>query len=331
MIDVSIVVPVYNAEKYLDKCIESLVNQTLDNYEIIFVNDGSTDTSRDILEKYQETYPDIIKIINKDNGGQASARNLGIDCSQGTYIGFIDADDYAEYQMFEKLLEAANMNQADVSECNYYFLRYENDQRLDMRPYCTTRQYKSNRDMFIDPLVSPWNKLFRADLLNESKVRFVEGCIYEDTGFYIKLIPFIKKQVYVDEALIHHVFWESSTMNANRNLKVGDIFTVLEDVYAFYKANYLWDEYYEELEYFSVKILLNSSLGRIFQIKDRTLRKSFQDRTLSVIAYYFADYHKNQYLKKSKKAVVIKSMNALTIPLYGWVYRRIMRKGYFIG
>ncbi len=320
-INVSVVVPVYNAEKYLYTSLESLAKQTLDQIEIIIINDGSTDKSLDIINEYIQEYPDKFVLINKANGGQASARNMGIDACKGSYIGFVDSDDYVDTTMFEKLYAMAEETGVDLVECGYRYLRVEDSKEIDLKEYCETRKYNNKQEMFIDPLVSPWNKLYKADLLKNSDVRFVEGCIYEDTAFYIKTIPLINSHSYYDEKLIHHILWPTSTMNANRNRKVGDIFIVLEDILEYYKYNNLFEQYFPELEYFCVKILLNSSLGRVLEIKDAELRNFFVEKTLTMINQNFIHYRRNKYLKISGKSFFMKILNKYTIPAIGYIYR----------
>lgn len=325
MIKVSIIVPVYNSEVYLVKTMDSLVSQTLKEIEIVIINDGSTDRSLEIIAGYRDQNPERIRIFNKENGGQASARNLGIQMSRGKYIGFLDSDDYAEPSMFEKLYNEAIRSDADVTECGYHYIQWLNNQPIELTPYCVTRHYANQKDMFIDPLVSPWNKLYKGRLLKDSGVDFPEGCIYEDTAFYIKGIPYMKSQAYIDEKLIHHYFWEASTMNANRNKKVGDIFIVLDDIISYYQEEGYDQIYYEELEYFCVKILLNSSLGRIFQIKDRSLRHKLIDETLKMIKNNFPDYRKNKYFSNNFRSMYMRSMTKLTMLVYGWFYIRIKK------
>ena len=118
MKDISIIVPVYNAEKYLVKCLDSLVNQTKKNIEIILVNDGSKDKSIDILNEYKEKYPDMITIISQENQGQSAARNSGIENATGKYIDFVDSEDYVSENMFEKLYEKAIEKDFDVVASN---------------------------------------------------------------------------------------------------------------------------------------------------------------------------------------------------------------------
>jgi len=118
-IKVSIVVPVYNAENYLKRCLEPLVNQTLQEIEIICVDDGSKDNSGKIIDEYQEKYPDKIKAFHKENGGEWSSRTYGLKKATGEYVGFMDNDDIPEITWAEKLYDAAKKNDADIAFCGY--------------------------------------------------------------------------------------------------------------------------------------------------------------------------------------------------------------------
>ena len=117
-IKVSVIIPVYNTEDYLKECIESLVNQTLREIEILIVNDGSTDSSLEIMKEFKNKYPNIIKIFDKVNGGQASARNYALSFAQGEYLGFVDSDDWVDITMYEEMYEKAEKEDADIVICD---------------------------------------------------------------------------------------------------------------------------------------------------------------------------------------------------------------------
>ncbi len=119
-IKVSVIVPIYNVEQYLPRCIESLLNQTLDNYEIILVNDGSPDQSQKIIDQYQKMYPDKIVGLIKENGGLSDARNYGIPYAKGEYISFLDSDDYVDCTFLEKMYNKAIETQSQIVVCGYY-------------------------------------------------------------------------------------------------------------------------------------------------------------------------------------------------------------------
>ena len=278
---VSVIVPFYNSENYLDKCIASLVHQTLSEIEIILVNDGSTDSSLSIAQNYQSRYPDHVVIISKPNGGQGSARNLGIINATAPYIGFLDSDDAADTDAFRLLYETAVSSGADMVECNYHYINAQNNTPL--KAYGYLRQFKDQKDMFINPLVDPWNKLYRSKILQDNHITYPEGLIYEDTSFFIKTIPFLYKTVYINQKLIFHYMWPESTMNSNRGQKVANIFPVLQDILDFYKSQKFDQLYKNELEFFVTKILLCSSLQRIVLVKDSRLRSDLFSQTMNFL------------------------------------------------
>ena len=110
MYKISVIVPVYNTEKYIKKCLDSLVNQTMKNIEIIVVNDGSNDHSEEIIKDYENKYPEMVKYYKKENGGLPSARNYGLEKAKGEYIAFVDSDDYIDKELFSKLDEYIDKN-----------------------------------------------------------------------------------------------------------------------------------------------------------------------------------------------------------------------------
>lgn len=321
-IKVSVVVPIYNAQKYLKDCIDSLVNQTLEEIEIILVNDGSTDSSLEIMKEYEQKNPEKIVCINKENGGQASARNVGIAKSRGAYIGFVDADDYVHIKMFQQLYEGTKKESVDMVTCDYEYIDYASNKKLTQ--YAKVHKIENKREMFIDPLVSPWNKLYRKQILMDTGVMFREGCVYEDTAFYMKLIPYIETSNFINEKFVYHYKHVSSTMNGVQTIKVADIFTILEDIYEYYKEQGFLEEYKEELEYFTVKLLLCSSFERITCVGDRCLRNELIKKTWNMIEESYPEYRNNNYLNQSSsrgRKFYMKSFNKLSIYLWCGIFR----------
>ena len=129
---VSVIVPFYNVEDYIEKCIKSLLNQTLDDLEIILVNDGSKDNSESIAKKYLNEYPKKIIYLEKENGGLGDARNYGIPYAKGEYIAFIDSDDYVEKDMYEQMLKKAEEEQSDMVECDFWWEYSEENKKEDI-------------------------------------------------------------------------------------------------------------------------------------------------------------------------------------------------------
>ncbi len=329
---VSVVVPVYNTEKYLRRCMDALVNQTISDsdFEIIAVNDGSTDNSLKILNEYREKYPNIVKVASKTNGGQATARNLGIDMASGDYIGFADSDDYVDKTMFEKMYRLALKEDADLVECDYHSMLETDTCGADGEPVYeeigtrgTISAHEDLKELFINPQVSPWNKLYKKEVLEKGAVRFPEGMIYEDTSFYIKAIPFIKKHAYLDEKLVYYSVRQKSTMTSNLNVKVGDIFKVFDDIIEFYRKHSLFNRYKKELEYFCVKIAFCSNLSRIGRVDNASLRRELYDKTFDFVNKFFPNYRKNQ-LFKGKIGLYIKSVNIFNCGIYAKVLSKVM-------
>lgn len=306
---VSVIVPVYNTEKYLRKCLDSLMFQTLQEIEVIAVNDGSTDGCREILEEYKEMYPDKMVVIHKENGGQATARNLALGIFQGEYLGFLDSDDFVRPEMFEKMYRTAKEREADYVACGYTDITYEDGKEIVLKDYVASKVAKQTKDMFFGALASPFLHLYKRELLEESQVRFTEGYIYEDTAFYLNLIPYVKKPAVIEEALAVRLRHSNSTMTTFQKERVRNIFPVLKDSITFYEKNGFGEEYREELEYFCVRILLCSSLQRISKVAGFGNACELTDETWDFIKEYFPMYRKNAYMKSGKLHLYMKCMN----------------------
>ena len=306
---VSVIVPVYNVEKYIEKCLESLVNQTLEDIEIIIVNDGSTDNSKKIIEKYLKNKK--VVYLEKSNGGLSSARNYGIPYAKGEYIGFIDSDDYIEKTMFEKMYNKAIEEKSDMVECDFLW-EYPNKIKID-----TGKIYSTKKSAIIDARVVAWNKLIKKEILEEIKIQFPEGLRYEDVEFFYKLIPYLNKIAFIKEPLIHYVQRTTSIANT-QNEKTSEIFQVLDNVIEFYKANNFYNIYEEELEYIYTRFLLCSSLRRMTKIKNKSIKKELLKRTWENLNIKFPDWKKNKYLKNEKtmKNLYIRTVNNFTYKIY---------------
>lgn len=325
---VSIVIPVYNTEKYLRRCMDALVGQTIsrEQFEIIAVNDGSTDSSPEILKEYEKNYPGIVRVFNKSNSGQASARNFGIEKAKGDYVGFADSDDYIDVTLYEKLYNLALKEDADMVECHYHSMLEktapdDNREYKEIRTRGTIKEHDSVRELFIDPQVSPWNKLYRKSILTDNNIYFPEGMVYEDTSFYVKTLPFIKKHAYLDEKLVYYCVREGSTMTSNH--RVTDIFKVFDDIMDFYLRKGIFREYYKELEYFCVKIAFCSNFSRIGKVSNGYMRKEFFDKTFDFIHKNFPYYRRNEYFK-GKTGMYIKSVNRMNCGFYAKVLSKTM-------
>lgn len=317
MVKVSVIVPVYNTEKFLGKCLESIVQQTLNEIEIIIINDGSTDNSQEIINKYKLIYDKKIKVILKENEGQAIARNIGMELASGEYIGFIDSDDFIEPDMFEKMYEEAKIKNADMVMCHYRYLLNEDNQIKELKKYSVVKDVDHVKELFLNPLVSPWNKIYKNSIIKDSGVKFPPNLIYEDTAFYINIIPYLNNIAFIPKEYVTHMLRRGSTVNRVQNPRVGDMLEILAKIVEFYKANGFWNEYKEELEYFCVKILLCSSLKRVAILNDKDIKNNLIDKSIEFINNNFKNYKNNQYMKKVNITnIYIKSFNKYSLNLY---------------
>jgi len=185
----SIIVAVFNAERYLRKCIDSILSQTFKDFELILVNDGSSDESKEICDTYQAVDPRI-RVFHKENGGISTALNLGLKASKGEFIGFVDCDDWIEPLMYEKMLDTAIMNKADIVICRCQYVKSDetivktigfNENRL-MDGITATKEIL--RDEII--LSYSWDKIYRRELYND--ICYPVGRVFEDTPTIYKLI-----------------------------------------------------------------------------------------------------------------------------------------------
>lgn len=306
---VSIIVPVYNVEEYLERCLDSLVNQTLKDIEIIIVNDGSTDGSKEKIQKYINTYKNIV-YLEKENGGLSSARNYGIPYAKGEYIGFVDSDDYVELTMYEKMYNKAIEEKSDMVECDFIW-EYPNKKREDIG-----KVYSSKKEAIIEARVVAWNKIIKKDIIEKTKITFPEGLRYEDIEFFYKIVPYLDKISFVKETLVHYVQRESSIANT-QNERTGEIFKIWENVLNYYIENNIFNEYRSELEYSYTRILLCSSLKRIIKVKDRKVRKALIKLTWQNLNKKFPQWKQNKYLNSTKsfKNLYLKSINKFIINL----------------
>lgn len=304
---VSVIIPVYNTEKYLSKCFDSVLNQTLKDIEIVAIDDGSKDSSADILEKYAAMYPEKVIVKHKENGGQGIARNIALQLCTGEYIAFLDSDDYYDLTRLEKLYTLAKTNEADFVGCGYTEVMISGETEKITKPLIVNKTCLDNHKMLIGrALVNPLLNFYKRELLLNNRITFTEGYIYEDTAFWAKAVPYIKKPVYLNESLAMHTIHSNSTMTYIKASRVQNIFPVIKDLLLFYRENGLFSDYKNEIEYFCTRILLCSSMERISLVEQRKERRQLILETFDFLAHNIPDYKSNPYLKKGKVEKYIK-------------------------
>lgn len=232
----SIIVPIYKVEKYLNKCIESILNQTFNEYELILVNDGSPDLCLDICRKYEKSDSRVI-VIDKENGGISSARNVGLDIAKGKYIGFVDSDDWVEKSMYETLISIAEKYNADIVHCEYIEAMDESAKIVQEKKIIEKCLEKDEAldNLYNELTVSSaiaWNKIYKKELFNG--IRYPVGKIHEDEFITYKLIYKANKVVYTNEKLYYYRNTPNSITNSSFNLKRLDYYEALEERIRFF-------------------------------------------------------------------------------------------------
>lgn len=236
---ISIIVPVYQVEKYLKKCVYSIQNQTYPNIEIILVDDGSTDGCSEICDELAKLDTRIV-VIHKKNGGLSDARNVGLEIATGDYIGFVDSDDFLDPKMYEILVKCMKKDEADISVCDYVRVN-EFGNRVDNKIQPTIQNRCFSREEFIEELLKPyggkfvvtWNKLYKKAIFKI--IRFPFGKQHEDEFVIHRIIAQSSKISYVNNQLYYYLQRKGSIMDTGFSVKSMDYGEALIDRYYFTK------------------------------------------------------------------------------------------------
>ncbi len=207
----SVIIPVYKVEEYLEKCVNSVRNQTYKNIEIILVDDGSPDKCPEICDRFAKE-DDRITVIHKENGGQGSARNMGLDIAKGSYITFIDSDDYVDENMYEIMIEALERTDSDISFCGFYS---HSGLRTVESTKIKNEHIWENAEQLLEALFkgeaigNPWNKVYKKELFSD--IRFPEGVAREDIYIMHTLYGKCCRAVHTGKCLYHYLIREGSS------------------------------------------------------------------------------------------------------------------------
>ena len=304
---VSILVPIYNVEKYLRQCLDSIVKQTLQDIEIICINDGSTDSSLNIIEEFADK-DERITIINKKNSGYGASMNMGLEAATGEYIGIIESDDFAKETMFEDLYALAKEYDCDVVKSDYYSYFTEGCKTekakiisLEYAHKVTTTQEHPSI-LRIKPTI--WSAIYKSDFLKENDIKFLEtpGASYQDTSFAFKTSALAKKMYLTTES---YVSYRQDNENSSVNSK-GKVYMVCaewEEITKFLNSRPKLKEILN-----STKLIkeFNTYLWNLERI-DRKFWKEFIDEFAKIFKRYYdaGELDKTFYKKHSEKRILM--------------------------
>lgn len=281
---ISVIVPIYNSEKFLKKCLNSIIQQTYRNLEIILINDGSDDNSEKICKMYCGK-DKRIKLINQENHGQSYSRNLGIDLSTGEYLSFVDSDDYININFYKKLVDALEQNNADVSICNYLEVKGKNQiSHVDNK--CSDIVVLSTKDTIRHLLKSDGinmenylvNKLYRKEVFEG--IRLPEYNIFEDLSIMYKILAKSKRTVYLKEKLYYYCIRADSSSRKLDSDFILNKLSILKERNQYISDNFTELEY--EIDYNRLYYIIPDSVN-ISRNNDRMLYES----KLFLNEYYF--------------------------------------------
>lgn len=296
-IKISVIVPIYNVAPFLEKCLFSLCNQTLEEIEILCVNDGSPDASDMIIEDFRHRYPEKIKALTKENGGLSDARNFGLAKALGKYVAFLDGDDYMDTGLLEALYKKGEETGADAVACPIRYVWQDGGEKIVSHKFPSLAEGEALKKVFTSFYPAVWNKIYRRDLLEESGVVFKKGFWFEDVEFSHRLFPSFKKIASVSSPCINYVQREGS-VTAKADQRLFHYLDNFETILAFFREKELFSQWEKELEFVSARYLLATFLKRATAFSkedfDRAVRES-----LALLEKHFPRWKTNPYLLKS--------------------------------
>lgn len=308
----SIIVPVYNSEKYLDKCLESIINQTNQDFELLIINDGSPDNSQQIINRYQKNYPSKVKSFIKENGGLSDARNYGVNKATGKYIIFVDSDDFINVKLLEKLDSCIKKDSPDIIGYNFVDMD-QNYRELTV----TTRPHKSNisGEEAISQLVlskqyfePAWGFAYKLDYWKSNKFEYIKGLFHEDFALTPLVIVKAKRVSFIN---FNGYYYIKTSNSITRNLSIEKEQKLANDllkgydflIKEFQKINFD-NEYSKDL---LMSYLANSLIYRLENINPSLKSNYRQELKHRNVSKYIID----DTIKRKIRKIIIKIKNRI--------------------
>lgn len=305
----SVIVPIYNVEKYLRKCLDSLVNQTLDDIEIILIDDGSKDSSPSICDEYAKKYENII-VKHIENGGVANARNVGLSCANGEYIAFLDSDDYIELNMYELMYKKAISEKFDIVGCNVDIVYPTYNNEISSGIFECNNEEELKKKILINSYAVIWNKIYKKSLIQN--IKFKDKCNFcEDVDFLYRVLPLANSFANVDLPL-HHYIQRQGSLTYVYDKKLYQLIDIFDGLVELYNKDKKYKKYKEEVEYSYVRYLYATFVKRLAKTKNKIEFNKGIDIVIDKVSNTYPNYKKNKYIKKlSFKSLYLKNFNKL--------------------
>lgn len=313
--EISIIVPIYNVEKYLKRCIDSILNQSFKNFELILVDDGSTDNSGKIIDEY-ESIDKRIRVIHKENGGQGSARNRGLDIAKGNYIGFVDSDDWIHRDMYKILYENIIKYNAQISQIDHYTSKnYIKDDCINGYNIKiidnVLEEFGDCTSFELLPYIFVWNKLYSADIWK--KFRFEENKFAEDLRVIYKIYDKSNNLIRIECKLYYYYMSDNSSTRGKFNIKKLEDIEAWEEMLQFFNNSYpninisnlksvfcgrLLRYYFWSSEYKDIQKKLKREFNNNFRYILRNKKLNYKEK--SVYVFFFINPKICKFIYKNK-------------------------------
>lgn len=312
----SVIVPMYNVEKYLPQCLESLRDQTFKDMEVLLVDDGSTDSTAEIAKEFAAQNRNF-RYFYKENGGLSSARNHAIPYVKGEYVTFLDSDDWVEPALYEKMMGAIGEADVCVTDIEYYY--EEPEKRFIMKGLTDWEADSIQKRALLSPLFA-WNKIYRSALFQNGGYRYPEGTWYEDHPVTTMIFAKANDIAYLPECLIHYRQREGSIMAATSDRRIGQIFDVLQMVRENFQKEGIYEQYRDELEYLHIEHLRLYGMFRFIRSDDW---ETYYRHSEEVVHQYFPHWKSNRYISNLslKNRIFLRFYNRFTAPVFNRMIR----------
>ena len=291
MVKVSVIVPIYNSEKYLKRCIDSLVNQTLSDMEFILINDGSTDSCDSIINSYNDSR---IKYFKRSNHGTGATRNFGIDHAVGEFIGFLDSDDYVDADMYEKMYNECINKGLDIVICDHYIESESSSSTLRFIDFGVT-SLDDSPNLLLDINLAPWNKIYSKRIFS-SDTYYPVGVKYEDTPWVALMFSRANRIGKLNEPLYHYIVHDNSQTTVIDE-RVFDIFKITDLLFETLGNNEKIKSCVDDLV---IYLITKYTISQRY-LNNKNERDKFIDFAFEYLNKNIPNFKKSDYFKKRNK------------------------------
>lgn len=316
----SLIIPMYNVAGYLRQCLDSVVNQTLEDMEIIIVNDGSTDEGPAIAQEYADRYPGRVILLHKQNGGLSDARNYGIPYAKGEYIAFLDSDDFVDADLYRQMTELMDREHCDVAVTDIEYWYSDPSRRFIMKGLSERGKPDRNKQALMSPMFA-WNKVYRAEWFREKALRYPLGLWYEDLPVTTVIFAESGTIGCLDRCMMHYRQHEGSIMSSSSD-RVREIFDILMMVRENFSRNGLMERFHDEIEWLHIE---NLRLYGMFRFMRSSGFPELYTQATDILETCFPHWRKNPYIRdlSRKNRIFLLTLNRLN----AGIYRNMIVKG----